>query len=135
MTNVPEKSGLPILVIIGIAQLAMLAGGQTLIYLEKGDKTQTDVTSVAGQLSDLRSTVRDGFNSVQAQISGLPDQRAAIADLTRRAALTDDHLSALDARASATERTLYQTQLDAASIGKEVNDIKNASGPIRLPRQ
>jgi chromosome segregation ATPase len=65
-------------------------------------------------------------------IETLRDERT---DLTRRAALTDDHLSALDARASATERTLYQTQLDAASIGKEVNDIKNASGPIRLPRQ
>jgi outer membrane murein-binding lipoprotein Lpp len=104
-------------------------------YMRHDAQAQADVSVISSQLSDLRAGVRDGFAGIQAQISGLPDQRAAIQTLTRQATDAASHLSALDARASVDERSIYQSQTDITSLRSDVDSLKRASSaPIRQPR-
>jgi hypothetical protein len=117
------------------AQILLLIGGCFLAWSGRVVQTQSDVTTVATQLADLRAAVRDGFADVNARISGLPDQRVAIEALTRRATNAEAQISALDGRLGSEERGLYQAQAAGATLRSDVDDLKRASAaPIRNSR-
>jgi prophage DNA circulation protein len=132
MTAEPKPTNWSLLLQVG--QIALLIAGGTLVYLERVDAAQSAAGTVSQQLADLRVTVRDGIAGIQSQISGLPDQRAAIEALARRANDADTHLSALDARATTDERMLYQVQTATTALQSTVDGIVRASGPVRNPR-
>ena len=122
---------------VGIAVLIALGGGligRAITYMNKTDQATINVASLINQFADFRQSVHDDLVSIKDQIKTFPDQRAAVDALIHHGAEVDNHLSALDARVSADERTLYQAQLDINAVSKTVDAIKQASGPIRVPR-
>lgn len=105
---------------VGGAVMAYVFGvaGKTDQSLEASRVLRADMTT---QLADMRSQMSAGFTAVQAQIAGLPDQRAQLADLTRRADRADQRAAEIDGRLDA-----LTTQ--AAQVRSDVDGLLSASG-------
>lgn len=91
-------------------------------------ETTSQFTQIHQSISDVQAaltkTVTDSSANVQAQIANLPDQRAAIKDLQRRA-------SGYDARFVTDEQVIRQVQRDTDRNTVSINAIEttlNASG-------
>lgn len=123
----PEISAGAVLQAITVAAMAMAyvfgVAGKSDESLNASKQLRADVTS---QIADLKGTMSAGFATIQQQIAGLPDQRAQIADLIRRADHTDQKLIEVDGR-------INILTTNAAQIRSDLDGIMSASG--RTPRR
>ena len=78
-------------------------------------------TSTAGTIADLKSTVSLGFQTIGSQISMLPDERAQLQDLSRRADAHDQILVTMG-------NAIMALQLSSAKQADQLNSLEAASG-------
>jgi hypothetical protein len=135
--TIDSNKGAPWWVQVAIAVLIALGGaliGRAVTYMNKTDQATIGFATLTSQFISFQQSVHDDLVSIKDQIKGYPNQQAAVADLTRRALVTDDHLHDLDARAAAGEQKIYQEQTDLRALSSTVDDLRKASGPIRNTR-
>lgn len=135
MTFNSEKYSNWIMVILVAMSLIGNIFSAAVIGLSKWNSTDNSVTSLTQQYVEMRTSMNQGFHDVQLQIQSLPVQQAALDELVHRANDAATHLSALDARSTASEQMIYQDHSQIQSIRSDLDTMKRASeAPVRAPR-
>jgi chromosome segregation ATPase len=79
---------------------------------------QTDLTA---KMVELRAAIASGLGDVQKQIAILPDQRAALEQLTRRLADVETRYDSLTKHMGEVERAVIETRADLNTILRQAN--------------
>jgi hypothetical protein len=122
----PKRGGVKFNPEVGLGQIinaVVMAGGIVYAianYTNKVDNTQRDVqqlrTEMTRQLAEISVSVNEQFKGVRTDIANLPDVKAELTQLERRADQSDNRAGAQSNRLDRLQETIIQTSSDVAGL-------------------